>query len=524
MLGFHPDDLPALAATRAAVFERDTDASSDCRWRMPDGTERWIHARVHAAERDADGVPTVLAGTLQDITDRMTIDLSLRETLSLLNATLDSTADGILVVDLNGVVTTVNGRFVDMWGLPPELGMSGINGGAIVDAVLPQLKEADVLWERTQDLDRTPDADSHDVVEFTDGRVFERYSTPQRVGGQIVGRVWTCRDVTEHKRLQDELAHQAFHDPLTGLANQALFRALVEHAVARISRTHTPMAVLFIDLDDFKTVNDSLGHTIGDELLIAVSERLASCVRPADTAARLGGDEFAVLIEEATSLDDAVTVAGRMIDALRRPFTVSGKELYASASIGIAYGQVGTDGDQLMRNADLAMYTAKRRGRHRFEVYEPDMHAAVVERLELEADLRGAVERGEMIVHYQPIIDLIDGGTVGVEALARWTHPTRGLIAPDSFIPIAEDTDLITEIGLHVLAVACAQAKVWRAEPGTESLLLTVNLSPRQLLDEHVVARVEEVLADTGLPPEALVLEITEGAMVQDTELAIERL
>ncbi|HEX4905078.1 MAG TPA: EAL domain-containing protein [Acidimicrobiales bacterium] len=522
--GVHPDDLPVVESEVREMLGDGSDREFQLRWRMPDGEVRWMHARSHTRERDATGAVVRVSGTMQDSTERMVTDASLRQTLSLLNATLDSTADGILVVDLDGVVTTMSRRFVDMWRLEPANAVPGVPVRDLTASVLDQLRDPDEFLDRARALNRSLEAESHDVIEFVDGRVFERYSTPQRVGGEVVGRVWTCRDVTEHKQLQDDLAHQAFHDPLTGLANQALFRALVEHAIARFGRTQVPVAVLFIDLDDFKTVNDSLGHTVGDELLVAVSERLGHCVRPADTTARLGGDEFAVLIEEASSAEEASAIAERILEALRRPLQVSGKELYASASIGIAFGHAGLHGDQLLRNADLAMYTAKRKGRRRFEVYEPDMHAAAIARLELEADLRGAVARGELVVHYQPIVDLTSGTTRGVEALVRWLHPTRGLILPDVFIAVAEETDLINEIGGFVLEVACAQVREWQHSPGREELIVTVNLSPRQLLDETITERVASVLARSGLSPSALVLEITEGAMVHDADLAVSRL
>jgi diguanylate cyclase (GGDEF)-like protein/PAS domain S-box-containing protein len=515
----HPDDRAEFIAATQRAFDGDDNAGLDVRWLMHDGTHRWLHVRGHASVRGPDGKVAVVRGTVQDIHDRVVAEISLRQTLSLLNATLDSTADGILVTDLDGVVTTLNERFADMWQLPPDRRATGTSARDLGEVVLPTLCDPDGFLARTVARHRDQDSDSHDVIEFLDGRVFERYSTPQRVGGTIVGRVWTCRDVTETKALQDELQHQAFHDPLTGLANQALFRALVDHAVGRATRTHAPVAVLFIDLDNFKTVNDSLGHTVGDELLVAVSERLTGCVRPADTTARLGGDEFAILVDEAASTDEAATVAERIIDALRQPFRVSGKELYASASIGIAFGHTTIDGDQLLRNADLAMYTAKRRGKGRFEVYAPDMHAAAIDRLELEADLRGAIGRDELVVHYQPIIRMTDGAVVGAEALVRWEHPARGLIQPTTFIPIAEDSSLIDEIGGHVLAVACLQVQAWHLE---RPFLLSVNVSPRQLQDAGLVERVRSVLTTSRMAPSSLVLEITESAMVHDTGSSIE--
>jgi diguanylate cyclase (GGDEF)-like protein/PAS domain S-box-containing protein len=445
-------------------------------------------------------------------------------TLSLLNATLDATADGILVVDSEGRITSSNQRFAEMWRLPEEI-LVARDDDAALGFVIEQLADPEAFLAKVRELYAQPDAESHDVILFTDGQVFERYSKPQRVEGETVGRVWSFRDVTERRRLEDELAHQAFHDPLTNLANQALFRDRVDHAVTRLERGDhhlAHLAVLFVDLDNFKHVNDSLGHTVGDQLLVAVTERLQGCLRVADTAARLGGDEFAILLEDISGREEATQVASRVIAALRRPFAVAGKEVFVGASIGIAFDNPGLQGDQLLRNADLAMYTAKGRGKDRYQVFEPEMHAAAVERLEVEADLRRAEERGELRVHYQPIFDLSTGAVNGVEALVRWEHPIRGLLAPAAFIPLAEETGLIQEIGRQVLTVACRQVRAWQIElPSLPPLSVSVNLSPRQLLDPFLVGDVSRALESTGLPASSLVLEITEGAMMHDTETTV---
>jgi diguanylate cyclase (GGDEF)-like protein len=448
----------------------------------------------------------------------------LRDALSLLSATLESTADGILVVDLEGRITSFNASFVEMWALPLSI-IEARDDATALAFVLAQLVDPAEFTSKVAELYASPQAESYDTVLFNDGRIIERYSKPQRVGGEIVGRVWSFRDVTVHRRLEDELAHQAFHDSLTGLANQALFRDRVDHALARIDRSGMHLAVVYLDLDNFKTVNDSLGHTAGDELLVAATARIRSALREADTAARLGGDEFAVLLEDTTGIADAVDVANRLLELLRRPFALAGKEVVVGASIGITLESPGTSSDQLLRNADLAMYTAKRMGKGRFEVFQPEMHTLAVERLEVEADLRRACERGELILHYQPIVTLQGEAIVGTEALVRWVHPRRGLLLPSAFIEIAEDCGLIDEIGGWVLETACMQARQWEADASVPAgLSLSVNLSPRQLRDPQLVDHVATALEQSGLHAENLTLEITEGAMMHDTDLALRQL
>jgi diguanylate cyclase (GGDEF)-like protein len=393
---------------------------------------------------------------------------------------------------------------------------------AALGFAMSQLADPDGFVRKVNELYAHPAAESDDTVLFKDGRVIERYSKPQRVGGEIVGRVWSFRDVTPRWQLEDELAHPAFHDSLTGLANQALFRDRVEHALARTARRPSPLAVLFLDLDNFKTVNDSLGHTAGDELLIEVSDRLLSCLRDGDTAARLGGDEFALLIEDATVEHDVIVVAERVTACLRQPFVLAGKEVFVGASVGIAFAERGLDADQMLRNADLAMYTAKGLGKNRFEVFAPEMHTNVVDRLEVEAELRRALDRGERRLFYQPIVDLSTSHVTGVEALIRWQHPQRGLLGPDVFIPVAEDTGLIEPIGRWVITEACAQVQRWNAEPQRSTpVFVSVNVSPRQLRDPQIVDDVAASLAVTGAQPGWITLEITEGAMMQDTEVAL---
>jgi diguanylate cyclase (GGDEF)-like protein/PAS domain S-box-containing protein len=342
----------------------------------------------------------------------------------------------------------------------------------------------------------------------------------------VEGIVLTLRDVTERKELEDELKHQAFHDALSGLANRALFRDRLEHALARAARSLTSLAVLFLDLDDFKLINDSLGHAAGDELLVAVAGRLMGSLRTGDTGARFGGDEFAILLEETEDVDDARQVAERVLTDLRPPFMVKGHSVNVHASIGIAYSKAGTeDPAELMQAADVAMYAAKARGKNCYEVYKPALQAAVSERLERSAQLQRAVEHGEFVLHYQPIVSLEGGEAVAVEALVRWQHPDRGLLGPSEFIPVAEETGLIIPIGGWVLEEACRQTRAWQQAHALAGKLRTsVNISARHFQHEGLIEDVAGALDISGLDPACLVLEITESVLVQDAESVISRM
>ncbi|HET9770983.1 MAG TPA: EAL domain-containing protein, partial [Acidimicrobiia bacterium] len=518
----HPDDQDAVAALRGTL-ESGIPSSRDFRIVRPDGSVRWVHGRGEVTVWRGEA-PAVVSGTVQDITDRKRAEAEIHDTLSLLSATLDSTADGILVVDRDGRMRSFNRKFVEMWRLPESMLASRDDGEALT-FVLSQLQDPDGFLTKVRDLYAQPEANSHDLIEFRDGRVVERHSQPQRVDGVPVGRVWSFRDITERVGLEKELAHQAFHDSLTGLANQALFRDRVTHALTRAARRQTRLAVLFVDLDDFKTVNDSLGHTAGDALLMAVAERLRDCLRATDTAARLGGDEFALLVEDLSCDADATELADRVLASLTEPFAIAGREIVVGASVGIAFDDVGITTGQLLRNADIAMYTAKRGGKRRHEKFETDMHRAAVDRLEIQADLRRALDHRELTLQYQPIFTLGSGRITGVEALVRWQHPVRGMLAPDAFIPIAEETGLICELGRQVLVEACTQARRWqRMRPEEPLLSVSVNLSPRQLQDDDLVGHIVEALAVSGLDASSLVLEITEGAMMHHTDALIARL
>ncbi|MGH9036124.1 MAG: putative bifunctional diguanylate cyclase/phosphodiesterase, partial [Acidimicrobiia bacterium] len=317
---------------------------------------------------------------------------------------------------------------------------------------------------------------------------------------------------------QDELAHQALHDALTGLPNRTLLADRLDQTLARASRAGTGVAVLFIDIDRFKVLNDSRGHAAGDALLVTVADRLRQAVRTQDTVARFGGDEFVVVCEDAAAGWEAGSVAERISEAFAAPFLVNGQEVFLSFSVGVAVGTATDSPEGLIRDADAAMYRAKTQGRARFEFFDENMRTEAMERLDIESALHRAVERDELRVFYQPVISLSSGEVVGVEALVRWQHPERGLLGPYSFIPLAEETGLITPIGQWVLEQAAGQWRRWQNARPDSPLTLKVNLSAQQLRRPQLADSVRAVLDATGLEPGLLCLELTESSFMEDIE------
>jgi diguanylate cyclase (GGDEF)-like protein/PAS domain S-box-containing protein len=353
-------------------------------------------------------------------------------------------------------------------------------------------------------------------------RQFEIHHTNLLADEQVHGIVLNGRDISERKVFEARLAHQAFHDPLTNLANRALLVERARHALGRARREQGGLGVLFLDLDDFKTINDSLGHDAGDAVLLDVARRVSESLRSSDTAARFGGDEFVVLLEDLDSDYTAVEVAERILERLRPQMSIAGKEISVQASVGISLlsSSKAADAEELVRDADAAMYVAKREQKGGYRLFEPEMHAGVLARIELRSDLQTALAGDQFELHYQPIVRLSDEKTIAVEALLRWHHPERGLVAPLDFVPVAEETGQIVPIGRWVLGEACRRAVALQASCD-ETIYMSVNLSVRQLQHGDVVSHVSDAISESGLAPGALMLEITESMLIDDPESAI---
>jgi diguanylate cyclase (GGDEF)-like protein/PAS domain S-box-containing protein len=436
-------------------------------------------------------------------------------------AFLQHASDVVTVVDAEGVIRYESPSVTRVFGYQP----GDLLGSELKNVIHPEDRRR--VFETV--IDAAADGNTNVVVEarllHADGswRHTETAVSSLLDDPEVEGVILNTRDISERKELEAALSHQAFHDSLTKLPNRALLKDRIDHAVARAERRQRDLAVLLLDLDGFKAVNDSLGHAAGDTLLTAVSDRLLDSIRPTDTCARLGGDEFAVLLEDLATPGDWQVVAGRILDSLRAPFQLDGKEIFVRASVGAALrGEAREGSDELLRNADVAMYMAKSQGKNRSELFCPTMHSEMLRRLDLEADLRRAMEHGgEFVLHYQPTVVLQTGEISGVEALVRWQHPERGLIPPLEFIPVAEETGLIGPLGEWVLREACRQTVQWdmesqgdiRREP---PMTISVNLSVRQLQHDSLVGMVRSVLEETGLEPSRLILEITETAVMND--------
>jgi diguanylate cyclase (GGDEF)-like protein/PAS domain S-box-containing protein len=457
----------------------------------------------------------------RDVRERIKAEEELRSTVSLLSATLESTADGILVVASDKSISRFNQRFVEMWRIPQDIIASRDDNRAL-GFVLDQLTDPAGFLAKVEELYAHPLEESFDTIEFKDGRTFERYSRPQLVAGRPVGRVWSFRDVSDRRRAEERIRVLAFQDALTELPNRVLFRDRIKQAMGRADRAGTKVAILFLDLDNFKTINDSLGHAAGDALLKMAAERILRCIRETDTLSRQGGDEFLIMLTDIAAGDAATPVVEKLMAQFHFPFNIEGRELTTTVSIGIAlYPDDGEDFDTLLKKADTAMYRAKEAGRNAYRFFDAQMNIEVVEYLNLRNGLQSAVERGELVLFFQPQIDLSSGKVVGAEALLRWNHPQYGIVLPARFITIAEESGLIVPIGEWVLLEACRQAAAWR-RAGRAGLTVGVNLSAVQFRRSGLEEAVHAALNETGIDPGMLELEITESILIRDTEANLE--
>jgi len=592
-----------------------------------------------------DGAPAGAVIIGRDMRDRKRAEREVLHAVTLLQSTLDSTADGILVIGDGSRIVSYNQRFVEMWHIPPLVMESGDDRRAL-QYIVEQLLVPDEFISSVDALSAQPEAESFDQLEMKDGRRFERYSIGRRVEDGETIRVWSFRDVTarftaeaalreseiryrllfeqnaagvvvsqldgtvidcnqtfaamlgfrraelvgrsmasmyanaseaeeliallrsagtlnsvevelrradnrvlwvlsnlvlvgdaltgvlhatvvdisDRKRAEEQIEFHAYHDVLTHLPNRKLFTDRLRHSLTRAKRNNRPVAVMFIDVDHFKNINDTLGHTAGDELLLEMARRLGECVRGDDTVARLGGDEFTIILSELRHPEDAVGVAQKILAAVQEPLNIGATPIVVSASIGIAlYPEDGHDPESLLRNADSAMYRAKEEGRNTYQLCTDEMKGRAVERLDVENRLRSALRDGRLMLVYQPQINLVTGRTIGVEALVRWNDPLRGIVEPASFIPIAEETRLILPLGEWVLRTACRQMKEWQ-DRGAGPMRIAVNLSARQFLQHDLLDMIRNALDETGLGPSSLDLEITETTAMQNAEVTVETL
>ncbi len=473
----------------------------------------WSVTRAAPRRISDDAAPETLVAVGHDVTERRRAEEALHRQEGLYRLLADNSTELVALHEPEGEYLYVSPSCTSLLGYRPE---------DLVGTDPYRLAHSDD-WKRVQTalvaagagrLHRTALRLRNATGEYV---WFETLIRPIRdEGGRVIQLQSSSRDISERKAFEDQLEYQALHEPLTGLPNRTLFMDRLRQALARARRERSSVAVLFMDLDRFKVINDSLGHAAGDRLLSAVAKRLRACLREADTVARLGGDEFAVLLEFNIAEGDVGKVAERVIHQLQPPFTFAGNEVFITPSIGIAFNSSADEEPQdLLRYADVAMYRAKEEGPGNWRIFDPEVDTRATRRLEMETALRRALEREELVVLYQPIVELGSGRIAGVEALLRWRHPQRGMVGPDEFIPLAEESGLIVPIGYWVMRRACAQAVAWSSTEGLDPLFVSVNLSTRQFEMPDLEQEVGRILEGTGLPPARLQLEITESELMQ---------
>lgn len=516
----HPDEAEGLRRLiQSPSKASDVPVAIECRLRNSVGKYRWFDVTTRDFSDDPEVAGVVV--TARDVNEERAAKLGLQRSEQWFRGLVQNSSDVIAVLDESGIFTYISPSAQTLLGARPE----DLRGRNFLELLPPGLNNAiDEVREAlmsTSPGSRTIEA----VLERADGgyRTAEVTVTDLRGDPSVMGLVLNMRDITDRKRLEDDLRHQVLHDDLTGLGSRVQFTHQLEHALSTERRPGASVAALFIDLDDFKNINDSLGHAAGDQVLVEISSRLQGRLRLHDRAARFGGDEFAVLLTDVYSESDVTLVADRIVEELSRPVDLMGHEVRLGVSVGIAIDDDGTQSpEDLLRAADVAMYDAKAKGKGRWAVFEAEMADQTVERFEISNSLAAAIDNDELMVYFQPILDLGSGRTAGVEALVRWNHPVRGMVNPGSFIPLAERNGLIVPLGRSVLQKSVAQVAEWRQQG--HDIYASVNISPVQLQRDGIVHEVLEIVDDAGLERNAVVLELTESALINDFELVVARI
>ena len=526
----HPADIsppnqPDGTPSRTAAEQRIAAA-------FRNGTERfeWLHQRKNGNVFPAEvcltaltlsGRPRLLLATVRDITERKQAEEALLFKNALLEAQAETTIDGILAVDESDHIVLTNKQFGLNLGIPDEL-LSMRDDSIVLKHVTDQVEDPDAFVETVKYLNSHRDEKSRDELRFKNGKIFDRYSAPLvDSNSRYRGRIWYFRDITDRKLAEERIQFLAYYDALTGLPNRTLLQDRLTKTLAGARRHKHKVALLFLDLDRFKDINDSLGHPVGDLLLKEVAERLKTWGREQDTVARLGGDEFLITLTQVKDVPDVAVAAERLMDAMTAEFVVQGHSLNVSCSIGVSiFPEHGTDCETLIKNADAAMYRAKDGGRDNFRFFAEDMNAQLAERLTLENGLRQALDKKEFFLVYQPQMDIATGKITVLEALLRWQHPDLGLVPPDRFIRIAENSGLIVPIGEWVLRTACRQARKWQDE-GLQAVSVAVNVSAVQFRQQGFCELIKGVLRETGLAAQCLELELTESLLLANADVTL---
>jgi diguanylate cyclase (GGDEF)-like protein/PAS domain S-box-containing protein len=515
----HRDDQERVRQAFESLVKDGRPYDIECRARKKSGEWFWAHDRAVATD-DSYGF-RIATGIISDITERKQDEECLLFKTALLEAQAEATIDGILAVDESDRIVLANKQFGLSFGIPDEM-LRTQDNLIVLKHVTAQVEDPDAFVARIDYLNGHRDEKSRDELRFKDGKIFDRYSAPLvDLKGQYRGRIWYFRDITDHKIAEGRIQYLAYYDALTGLPNRILLKDRIKTALADARRQKYKLALLFLDLDRFKDINDSLGHPVGDLLLQALAERLKKWQREQDTVARLGGDEFLVMITHIQDESDAAVAAQRLMDVMSADFIIQDHQLSIDCSVGISvFPDHGEDGETLIKHADSAMYYAKQNGHNTIKFFTADINAQVEERLTLEHSLRLAIEKEELFLMYQPQMDVATGRVTGLEALLRWQHPDLGVVPPDKFIRIAENSGLIVPIGEWVLRTACRQARKWHDE-GLPRVSLAVNVSAVQFRQEDFCELIKEALRDTGLAPEFLELELTESLLLANEEVTL---